>query len=198
MPSLATRSLAGGLDLTVLRLGGTGLDNMYTADDTATAVAPVEDAFARGIRYFDTAPFTVSDSSVPPRGGPAHAAARQDRDLVQGRLRPRFRAARCRAPLGPVAGARFGYQPATPAMLDHVGRIAAVCTRHGLPLAAAALQFPLGHPPVVNVIPGPRSAAELRQNLGLLCHPIPPRLWDDLTTDGLLAATAPTGQPAPG
>ena len=56
MPSLATRSLAGGLDLTVLRLGGTGLGDMYTADDTATAVATVEDAFARGIRCFDTAP----------------------------------------------------------------------------------------------------------------------------------------------
>ena len=35
-----------------------------------------------------------------------------------------------------------------------VGRIQAVCERHGVPLAAAALQFPLGHPAVASVIPG--------------------------------------------
>ena len=33
-------------------------------------------------------------------------------------------------------------------------RIQAVCERHGVPLAAAALQFPLGHPAVASVIPG--------------------------------------------
>ena len=33
-------------------------------------------------------------------------------------------------------------------------RVEAICERHGIPLIAAALQFPLLHPAVASVIPG--------------------------------------------
>lgn len=56
MSLLATRSLSKDLELTIMGLGGTGLGNMYTAVDTEAAVATVQEAFASGIRYFDTAP----------------------------------------------------------------------------------------------------------------------------------------------
>lgn len=93
---------------------------------------------------------------------------------------------------GAVEGATYDYKPAPPAIMARVARIEAVCRRHGVPLAAAALQFPLAHPAVRSVIPGARSADEVRQNLALLRVPIPAALWDDLRAAGLLRADAPT------
>ena len=60
---------------------------------------------------------------------------------------------------------------------QRVKRIEAVCDAHNVPLAAAALQFPLAHPAVCAIIPGPRSAAEFEANLGLLQMKIPAALW---------------------
>ena len=70
--------------------------------------------------------------------------------------------------------------------------IRAVCDRHGVPLAAAALQFPLAHPAVAAIIPGPRTAEEFGANLALLRHPIPAALWQELRQAGLLHPDAPT------
>lgn len=92
---------------------------------------------------------------------------------------------------GPVAGATFNTRPAPPAVLDRVARIEAVCARHAVPLAAAALQFPLGHPLVASVIPGARSVAELEANLALAHHPIPADLWGELVAEQLINPNAP-------
>lgn len=59
-------------------------------------------------------------------------------------------------------------------------RIRAACDRRGVPLRAAAVQFPFRHPAVAAVVVGARSAAEMAQSAALLEHPIPPALWDDL------------------
>ena len=71
-------------------------------------------------------------------------------------------------------------------------RIEAVCRAHGVPLIAAALQFPLRHPAVVSVIPGGQTPDEVRANLAVLDTPIPPALWTDLKAEGLLRSDAPT------
>ena len=47
---------------------------------------------------------------------------------------------------GPIAGAKYNYADATPEVMERVRRMEAVCKAHGVPLAAAALQFPLAHP----------------------------------------------------
>ena len=47
-------------------------------------------------------------------------------------------------------------------------------------------QFVLGHPGVSTVLIGPRSIAELEQNLAAIEHPIPDALWTDLAAAGLL------------
>ena len=47
-----------------------------------------------------------------------------------------------------------------------VRRIEAVCARHGVALAAAALQFLLGHPSVASVIPGPLSPEQVARLTG--------------------------------
>ena len=86
----------------------------------------------------------------------------------------------------------WNYRAAPAEMVARAGRIRAVCERHGVPLPAAALQFPLAHPAVAAIIPGPRSAEEFRANLGLLAHPIPAALWQELKADGLVHPDAPT------
>ena len=86
----------------------------------------------------------------------------------------------------------FDYSRAPQAVVDRVKAIAAVCDAHGVPLAAAALQFPLAHPIVSSVIPGPRSVAELRQIVEWMGLPIAPVLWSDLKGEGLIPAHTPT------
>jgi len=86
----------------------------------------------------------------------------------------------------------WNYATAPAAIAARVKRIEAVCDAHRVPLPAAALQFPLAHPAVCAVIPGPRTAAEFNANLGLLATSIPPTLWSDLRSAGLLHPEAPT------
>jgi D-threo-aldose 1-dehydrogenase len=92
---------------------------------------------------------------------------------------------------GPVAGARYDYAPATPAILQRAGELQAICQRHDVPLAAAAIQFPAFHPAVVSVVPGARTVEEMSLNLKLYEQAIPAALWADFKTAGLLAADAP-------
>jgi D-threo-aldose 1-dehydrogenase len=93
---------------------------------------------------------------------------------------------------GPQPDATYGYRPARPEIIEKVERIAAVCQRHDVPLAAAALQFPLGHASVVAVIPGPRATEEVRLNLAWMRHDIPDALWAELQAEGLIRPDAPT------
>jgi D-threo-aldose 1-dehydrogenase len=94
-------------------------------------------------------------------------------------------------------GATYDYNAAPPAILDKARRIEAVCARHKVPLAAAALQFPLGHQAVCSVIPGALSVAEVQQNVAHMQRPIPPDLWADLAHEKLLDPAAPVPRSAP-
>ena len=85
----------------------------------------------------------------------------------------------------------WNYDTAPAEIVDRVRKIEAVCKAHGVPLAAAALQFPLAHPVVAAVIPGPRDAAEFQANLPLFSMKIPPGLWSDLRSEKLLHPNAP-------
>jgi D-threo-aldose 1-dehydrogenase len=85
----------------------------------------------------------------------------------------------------------WNYAPAPAEIIARVDAIRRVCDSHNVPLAAAALQFPLAHPVVAAIIPGPRDAAEFTANLALLRHPIPAALWADLRQAGLLHPQAP-------
>ncbi len=93
---------------------------------------------------------------------------------------------------GAVAGAKHNYADAAPEALAKVKRMEAVCRRHGVPLAAAALQFPLGHPAVASVIPGAIAPAQAERNVAAFRHDIPADLWTELKHEGLLRADAPT------
>lgn len=80
----------------------------------------------------------------------------------------------------PVEGARYGYQPAPPAILARAQAMQAVCAEYGVPLAAAAIQFPRRHPVVTTVLVGARSAAEIADDVALAGHDIPDELWQRL------------------
>jgi D-threo-aldose 1-dehydrogenase len=86
----------------------------------------------------------------------------------------------------------WNYRPAPPEIVARVNALGAVCERHGVPLAAAALQFPLAHPAVAAVLPGPRNVEEMEANAELVRYPIPPALWADLREAELIHPNAPT------
>src|SRR6266566_3649621 len=93
---------------------------------------------------------------------------------------------------GAVPGARYDYREPTPAQIEQVTRIKAICDRYDVPLAAAALQFPLAHPAVASDIPGPVSPAQVQSNVQAVRHLIPSDLWRDLKAAGLVREDAPT------
>lgn len=87
---------------------------------------------------------------------------------------------------GAVEGATYNYQPATPAILDRVTKIERICRDHAVPLAAAALQFPLRYSAVANVVTGMRAPDEVARNLALMRAEIPGALWDALARASLI------------
>jgi len=90
------------------------------------------------------------------------------------------------------AGARYNYDPAPADLIARTHRLAEVCQRFGVPLKAAALQFPIAHPCVAAVLTGTRSRVELDENARLFDLPIPGDLWQELKAEGLLADDSPT------
>jgi len=96
--------------------------------------------------------------------------------------------------LGTRTGAplRYNYEPASAGVIGKVRRIEAVCDAHKVPLAAAALKFPLAHGLVVSVIPGLDSPERVAQTAALYGTPIPAALWADLKAENLLRSDAPT------
>jgi D-threo-aldose 1-dehydrogenase len=94
--------------------------------------------------------------------------------------------------IDPVPGAHFNYLPADQVLLARARAIREICDKHDVPLAAAAIQFPLAHPRVCTVLIGPRTIDELETDMSLFEVEIPPQLWADLRRDGLLGAGIPT------
>ena len=91
-----------------------------------------------------------------------------------------------------VGGDKFNYAKAPDEIVTKVRAIEAVCRDFDVPLPAAALQFPLTHPAVCNVLPGPRSPQELDGILDWWDVKIPDGLWTTLAAQGLLAPGTPT------
>ena len=80
----------------------------------------------------------------------------------------------------PADGARYDYAPAESGVLARVRRIAGICARYDVPVAAAALRYVLRHPAVTAAVVGARSAEEIRADAGYLGFPIPDALWAEL------------------
>ncbi len=93
---------------------------------------------------------------------------------------------------GPKKGAFYNYDPAPKHILERVAKIEAICKKHKVKLAEAALRFPLMHPSVVSVIPGAITPKQVGLNVKTLSAKIPKALWKDLKAAGLMDARART------
>ena len=89
------------------------------------------------------------------------------------------------------AGAHYNYAAPPAAVLDRVRRLEESCAEYDVPLQAAALQFPLGHPAIASVVAGCANGAEARNCAALFSHPIPPAFWRALRERGLIDVRAP-------
>jgi D-threo-aldose 1-dehydrogenase len=92
---------------------------------------------------------------------------------------------------GPVPGAKLNYHDPTPEDAARIGRMEAICKSYGVPLVAAALQFPLHHPLVASVIPGGFAPSHPTRNVETLRTEIPVALWASFKDEGLLRRDAP-------
>ncbi len=88
-------------------------------------------------------------------------------------------------------GAKYDYADAPAEILARARRLEEVCGRHAVPLAAAAIQFPLAHPAVAAVIPGALNPSEIEANAAHLRRRIPAALWAELRHEKLLDPAAP-------
>ena len=93
--------------------------------------------------------------------------------------------------LAQATPATFDYVEAPAAIVKRVRSIAEICSRHGVPLQAAAAQFPFGHPAIKTVVLGMMKAQQVRQNLDWIETPIPSELWDELKHEKLLPRDVP-------
>ncbi|MEU1943140.1 aldo/keto reductase [Streptomyces sp. NPDC059474] len=91
----------------------------------------------------------------------------------------------------PRPGATFDYAPAPLRMLERALALRTLCKDFEVPLRAAALQFPLGHPAVAGVLLGARTATEMVDAAAMMRHPIPPDMWLALRCRGLLPWNVP-------
>lgn len=92
---------------------------------------------------------------------------------------------------GPETGT-YGYGAPSADIAEKTRRISAICQRHGVPLGAAALQFPLAHPTVAAVIPGPNTPEQASCNMVWMRTQIPADLWAELKAEELILPHAPT------
>lgn len=85
----------------------------------------------------------------------------------------------------------YDYGPAPEAVVERVAAIERICEAYGVPLRAAALQFPLAHPSVVSVIPGMGRIAHVEDAVAMMSFPIPSDFWQALRAEELLDPRAP-------
>ena len=86
----------------------------------------------------------------------------------------------------------YDYVDASDHVISKVAKIEAVCDLFDVPLAAAALQFPLAHPKIVSVIPGIGKRQRIASTLDLFNQTIPDEFWSVLKERKLIHSNAPT------
>lgn len=86
---------------------------------------------------------------------------------------------------GILAGAKpadgyYAYRRASPELLARIDELDAMCRRHEVPLAAAALQFSLREPRIVSTVAGVSRPERVDRLVELANWPLAPELWEEL------------------
>jgi D-threo-aldose 1-dehydrogenase len=88
----------------------------------------------------------------------------------------------------PRLGAMYDYRPTKDvSLVNRAQRIRDICARRGVPLIAAALQFPALNPIVASIVVGAGSVSHARELVDMFRLPVPPALWRELAASGLVA-----------
>jgi D-threo-aldose 1-dehydrogenase len=82
----------------------------------------------------------------------------------------------------PTSG-HYAYGAVPDDVRTRLASLTSACFRAGVPLAAAAIQFPMRHPAVTSIVVGCRSPEEVEADVALLATPVPDALWAEL--DGI-------------
>ena len=85
----------------------------------------------------------------------------------------------------------WNYAKASKELIDKVHSLKKICGNYNIPLAAAAIQFPLAHPVVKTVVTGAVNVKELEDNVSYLDVKIPNDFWQELKTLDLIAKESP-------
>lgn len=85
----------------------------------------------------------------------------------------------------------YNYEPAPSAIIDRVKKLEVICREFSVPLAAAALQFPVAHPVVTHVLAGFANNEQLLSAVDLMNFVIPAAFWDALRQQQLVHPDAP-------
>ena len=93
---------------------------------------------------------------------------------------------------GAVSGAFYNYDQASERIMKKVAAIELMCQEYGIPLKAAALQFPLLHPTHVSVIPGGQNIFEMKSNFEAYNFKIPSEFWTAMKNSNFIHAESIT------
>jgi len=83
---------------------------------------------------------------------------------------------------------KFNYADADPRIVAQVDALREVCDGYGVPLAAAAIRFPMRHPAATAVVIGAKTSAQVAKNVEWFDTDLPEAIWADL--DGALERAA--------
>lgn len=92
---------------------------------------------------------------------------------------------------GAVPGARYDYVEAGDATMRKVAALEALCVRHAVPLATAAMRFALAHPAIDQILVGTSRASRIAETVAALRHPVPSAFWAELRDRALVERAAP-------
>ncbi|WP_382304870.1 aldo/keto reductase [Herbiconiux sp. UC225_62] len=83
---------------------------------------------------------------------------------------------------------RYAYAPVSEGIRSSAERVADICRRHDVPLAAAALNFSLRDPRIDRTIVGMRTIGDLAATIELAETPVPAAVWAELESVPLATA----------
>lgn len=86
---------------------------------------------------------------------------------------------------------RFNYAAAPAEWVEKTRAVEDACERFGVPLRAAALQFPLAHPAVDIVVSGAQRREQWDDAVRMISHPVAEAFWHHLRDAGLIPAGVP-------
>jgi D-threo-aldose 1-dehydrogenase len=92
---------------------------------------------------------------------------------------------------GATTNATYNYRAAPPEIMERARRLEAICTRHHVPLNAAAVQFVSANPAVTSLVIGADTAEQVADNVSTLAVDIPAAFWQEVRGEGLVDSVAP-------